>query len=266
MKWFLSCYHKNAIFSLSYYNFFIYREEKEGEEPKVPKKRGPKPKIREPVFDENGVIIEQPEKPRRQYRPRAKEVKLDENGVPIETPKRQYNRKKKPEPGSMLDEEKIEVPMLDPNPMAGAEDQLNNEAETSFKNGEMEQFSSETASTSVGSTTAPTSSTPINQSPVKSEDEKKRSPPQPRLKANTPRRPKPNKTLLSFGKKKRKRTNSEGSDVDDALEKTPPPSPPEEDGIEKRRSGRNTKRKKYVDDVPYNLNEEDLKKLPKVSF
>merc|ERR1711922_53202 len=209
-------------------------EEKEGEEPKVPKKRGPKPKIREPVFDENGVIIEQPEKPRRQYRPRAKEVKLDENGVPIETPKRQYNRKKKPEPGSMLDEEKIEVPMLDPNPMAGAEDQLNNEAETSFKNGEMEQFSSETASTSVGSTTAPTSSTPINQSPVKSE-----------------------------GKKKRKRTNSEGSDVDDALEKTPPPSPPEEDGIEKRRSGRNTKRKKYVDDVPYNLNEEDLKKLPK---
>ena len=68
--------------------------------------------------------------------------------------------------------------------------------------------------------------------------------------------------MLSFSKKKRKRTTSEGSDLD--LDRTPPPSPPEEDsGVEKRRSGRNTKRKKYVDDVPFNLNEEELKKLPK---
>ena len=47
------------------------------------------------------------------------------------------------------------------------------------------------------------------------------------------------------------------------MEQTPPPSPLDDDGIEKRRSGRNTKRKKYVDDVPFSLNEEDLKKLPK---
>ena len=34
-------------------------------------------------------------------------------------------------------------------------------------------------------------------------------------------------------------------------------------GIEKRRSGRNTKRTKYVDDVEYNFSEEELKRMPK---
>jgi len=34
-------------------------------------------------------------------------------------------------------------------------------------------------------------------------------------------------------------------------------------GIEKRRSGRNTKRKKYVDDVEYNFSPEQLKRMPK---
>jgi membrane protein involved in colicin uptake len=33
--------------------------------------------------------------------------------------------------------------------------------------------------------------------------------------------------------------------------------------VEKRRSGRNTKRKKYVDDVEYNFSEEELKRMPK---
>ena len=33
--------------------------------------------------------------------------------------------------------------------------------------------------------------------------------------------------------------------------------------MEKRRSGRNTKRKKYVDDVEYNFSDEEMKKLPK---
>ena len=37
-------------------------------------------------------------------------------------------------------------------------------------------------------------------------------------------------------------------------------------GIEKRRSGRNTKRKKYVDDVQYNFSKDELKGLSKVSF
>ena len=71
------------------------------------------------------------------------------------------------------------------------------------------------------------------------------------------------RTLLQFSKKKRKRTNSEGDDDLD-LDQTPPPSPTEEElGVEKRRSGRNTKRKKYVDDVQYNFDMPDMKTGPK---
>ncbi len=63
------------------------------------------------------------------------------------------------------------------------------------------------------------------------------------------------RTLLQFAKKKRKRSDS-GSDVE--LDITPPPSPKEDEMIEKRRSGRNTnKRKKYVDDVDLNLSDEE---------
>ena len=63
------------------------------------------------------------------------------------------------------------------------------------------------------------------------------------------------RTLLQFAKKKRKRSDS-GSDLD--LDVTPPPSPKDDEIIEKRRSGRNTnKRKKYVDDVDYNLSDEE---------
>merc|ERR1712013_98914 len=89
--------------------------------------------------------------------------------------------------------------------------------------------------------------------------------PQPRVKSKTPSRVKPSKTLLQFAKKKRKRTTSEGSDID--MDATPPPSPTEEEsGIEKRRSGRNasSKRKKYVDDVQMTFSDEDgIKGLPK---
>ena len=83
-----------------------------------------------------------------------------------------------------------------------------------------------------------------------------------KLKAKTPSKMKPSKTLLQFSKKKRKRSDSEGSEAD--MDRTPPPSPPEEEsGIEKRRSGRNTKRKKYVDDVQYNFSDEEVKDLNK---
>jgi hypothetical protein len=67
---------------------------------------------------------------------------------------------------------------------------------------------------------------------------------------------------LQFAKKKRKRSDS-GSDCD--LDATPPPSPKEDELIEKRRSSRNTnKRKKYVDDVDLNLSDDDnlLANLP----
>ncbi len=71
--------------------------------------------------------------------------------------------------------------------------------------------------------------------------------------------------MLEFAKKKRKRTDS-GSDVD--LDVTPPRSPKDgDDGtpIEKRRSGRNTnKRKKYIDEIDLNLSDDDniLSSLP----
>uniref|UniRef100_A0A0K2SWV2 Chromodomain-helicase-DNA-binding protein 7 n=1 Tax=Lepeophtheirus salmonis TaxID=72036 RepID=A0A0K2SWV2_LEPSM len=83
-----------------------------------------------------------------------------------------------------------------------------------------------------------------------------------KIKNTTPKKPKPNKTLLQFTKKKRKRTDS-GSDAD--LDATPPPSPKKvTDSKEKRRSGRNTQRKKYVDDVDLNLSEDEnlLSHLP----
>lgn len=66
---------------------------------------------------------------------------------------------------------------------------------------------------------------------------------------------------MQFAKKKRRRSDS-GSDVE--LDITPPPSPKEDELIEKRRSGRNTKRKKYVDDVDLNFSEEEnvFEKLP----
>lgn len=70
------------------------------------------------------------------------------------------------------------------------------------------------------------------------------------------------RTLLQFTKKRRRRNDS-GSDLD--IDATPPPSPKEEDpSIEKRRSGRNTKRKKYVDEIDLNLSEEEniLSQLP----
>ena len=70
----------------------------------------------------------------------------------------------------------------------------------------------------------------------------------------------PTRTLLQFAKKKRKRSDS-GSDLD--LDVTPPPSPKDDEIIEKRRSGRNTnKRKKYVGDVDSNLSDEEHLLMP----
>lgn len=70
----------------------------------------------------------------------------------------------------------------------------------------------------------------------------------------------PSRTLLQFAKKKRKRSDS-GSDLD--LDATPPPSPKgDEDLSDKRRSGRNTKRKKYTDDINLSEDEELLARLP----
>ena len=70
------------------------------------------------------------------------------------------------------------------------------------------------------------------------------------------------RTLLEFvNKKKRRRGSESGSDVE--LEYGPgerPPSPT--DDIDRRRSGRSTKRKKYVDEVEYNFSDDENLLLP----
>ncbi|XP_013394879.1 chromodomain-helicase-DNA-binding protein 8 isoform X2 [Lingula anatina] len=80
--------------------------------------------------------------------------------------------------------------------------------------------------------------------------EKKKTPV--KAKSSTKKRKMPPATFIA--KKKKKRKSSEGSDVD--MEVTPPPSPIIDD-FQKRRSARNTKRKKYLDDLDLQLSEED---------
>lgn len=71
----------------------------------------------------------------------------------------------------------------------------------------------------------------------------------------------PPKTTFQFGRKKKKRRGSD--DEGDDLDATPPPSPPpieqDFDGnyVEKRRSTRVTKRKKYVDEGDVEMSERD---------
>ena len=155
---------------------------------------------------------------------------------------RQYNRKKKAEPGSMCEDdlERVEMPIESMYPSTIKPDDMMRE------NGDMED------------------ELPHDEPAIADLDEDIKKKPLVKLKAKTPAKAKPSKTLLQFSKKKRKRNDSEGSDAD--LDRTPPPSPPEEEsGIEKRRSGRNRdqKRKKYVDDVQYNFSDEENKDMTK---
>ncbi|XP_006874108.1 PREDICTED: chromodomain-helicase-DNA-binding protein 7-like [Chrysochloris asiatica] len=60
-------------------------------------------------------------------------------------------------------------------------------------------------------------------------------------------------------KKKVTKGKTEGSENSD-LEKTPPPSPPEDDddpGVQKRRSSRQVKRKRYTEDLEYKISDEE---------
>lgn len=149
---------------------------------------------------------------------------------------RQYNRKKKAEPGTLCEDdlERVDMPI----------ESMYSMKHEAHENGDMAE--------------SPSS---VSQEPRDLDEDLKRRP-LVKLKAKTPSKMKPSKTLLQFSKKKRKRSDSEGSEAD--MDRTPPPSPPEEEsGIEKRRSGRNTKRKKYVDDVQYNFSDEEVKDLNK---
>merc|ERR1712050_224023 len=165
---------------------------------------------------------------------------------PKEKKPRQYNRKKKPVPGALGEDdmEKVEIPMDSMLPTMAHMRNDGHPLPHPQENGDV-------------------ADSPNPQIPNDVESEEAKTPkPLLKLKSKTPSKAKPSKTLLQFTKKKRKRSNSEGSDAD--MDKTPPPSPPdEESGIEKRRSGRNTKRKKYVDDVQYNFSDDDKMDLNK---
>ena len=118
---------------------------------------------------------------------------------------RQYNRKKKPEPGSL--DEDLEKILVPPEPIIDQTPQTLEESsdQHNIENGEIDAVNnSEAASTSAGSTAVGSGPAVVDGelSPVKKEEdsetapateEKKKSPPQPKLKANTPKRPKPNK-------------------------------------------------------------------------
>ncbi|XP_053402464.1 chromodomain-helicase-DNA-binding protein 8-like isoform X5 [Mercenaria mercenaria] len=84
----------------------------------------------------------------------------------------------------------------------------------------------------------------------KEKSEKKTSEKTPKTDRKRPK--KPPATFLK-NKKRKRRGSSDGSDIE--IKITPPPSP--ENDEFKRRSGRNVKRKKYMDDVDLNLSDED---------
>ncbi|GFR06003.1 chromodomain-helicase-DNA-binding protein 7 [Trichonephila clavata] len=64
------------------------------------------------------------------------------------------------------------------------------------------------------------------------------------------------KIALKFTSKKKKKKPLAVSDHSD-IERTPPPSPEGADGVTKRRSARNTERKKYTDDIELHLSDDE---------
>eukprot|EP00091_Calanus_sinicus_P001195 TRINITY_DN11159_c0_g1_i2.p1 TRINITY_DN11159_c0_g1~~TRINITY_DN11159_c0_g1_i2.p1 ORF type:complete len:167 (-),score=39.50 TRINITY_DN11159_c0_g1_i2:33-509(-) len=127
-------------------------------------------------------------------------------GEPIEPaekkPKRQYNRKKKPVPGALGEDdmEKVEIPM---DSMLPTVTQMRNEQHPHAHPHTHPQENGDVADS------------PNPQIPNDVDSEEAKTPkPILKLKSKTPAKAKPSKTLLQFAKKKRKRSNSEGSDAD----------------------------------------------------
>merc|ERR1712203_1307420 len=143
-------------------------------EPKAPKE--PKP-AKEPK--EKGAKREKKEKEPKEPKKRGRKptVHYDDGGNPVEKeskPKRQYNRKKKPVPGAMAEDdlESVVIPQ-DPSTYLPA----------TLENGDSQ------ASTDLA-----------EQAKAEGEEEEEATPakPQPRVKSKTPSRVKPSKTLLQF--------------------------------------------------------------------
>ncbi|CAB3373521.1 Hypothetical predicted protein [Cloeon dipterum] len=65
--------------------------------------------------------------------------------------------------------------------------------------------------------------------------------------------------MANKGKKGRRGLIGKDSDGPSDMEGTPPPSPPpEDDSVHKRRSARNTQRKKYTDDIELSISDEEI--------
>lgn len=81
-------------------------------------------------------------------------------------------------------------------------------------------------------------------------------PKKPRIKNKTPKKRLPKLALKLKQNKKRRRGFGSPDNTD--IEKTPPPSPTEEDELNKRRSSRNTKRTRYNDEMDIDLSDDEF--------
>ncbi|XP_048451662.1 chromodomain-helicase-DNA-binding protein 7-like [Rhincodon typus] len=88
--------------------------------------------------------------------------------------------------------------------------------------------------------------------------EKKPKPTATKIKSNKNASNKKNTPESTVGKKKGKRKH-ESSPENSDMDKTPPPSPTEEDelGVQKRRSSRQVKRKRYTEDLEFKISDDD---------
>ncbi|XP_077502433.1 chromodomain helicase DNA binding protein kismet isoform X3 [Amblyomma americanum] len=204
------------------------KEPKEGEPPKEPKPKKPKkPKAPKP-----------PKEPKEGGAPRRKSKSKKKNSAE-QAPAPQVSSTEAQDPGAPPPEVTAELP----------------------EGGTITEATAQAADAAAPTDEAKTDAAaaqPVEEgkTPKKKSKEKKEKKEPKAPKEATPKTPKaPKKKLprlsLKFSKKKkRKRLGS--SDKSD-LEGTPPPSPEECDGVQKRRSSRNTHRKKYTDDIELQL-------------
>uniref|UniRef100_A0A4W3JRE1 Chromodomain helicase DNA binding protein 7 n=1 Tax=Callorhinchus milii TaxID=7868 RepID=A0A4W3JRE1_CALMI len=94
--------------------------------------------------------------------------------------------------------------------------------------------------------------------PKEVKEKKPKSTATPKIKTNKKASNKKNTPESTVGKKKGKRKH-ESSPENSDMEKTPPPSPQEEDelGVQKRRSSRQVKRKRYTEDLEFKISDDD---------
>ncbi|KAI1285481.1 Chromodomain-helicase-DNA-binding protein 7 [Halotydeus destructor] len=209
-------------------------EEAPPEVPKKKEKKGKKRKQKEPkvpkVEDEE-VTFEIPEK-----KPKK--------------PKKERASKKKKVP----DAEKEKVSLESSLPKEEEEETAALEGDQTVENPVFDEATQEEVLQE-----SSTSESPTKAKKGKSKDSKQK---KPKVKAASPKGGKKKfpKLGLKFKQKSNKKRKRLGESDNSDMEKTPPPSPENgDDGILKRRSGRNTKRTKYLDEVDMDLSADESK-------